>query len=247
MWSCALRLDVGSVPAQNVRMNLQLVKPMNSTARYALTLTPTRTGAVVTGAVEGNHNFIRKALGVHGDRARQRYLKERDVDCRLPFAGITHTPLRGPTMTAVTLAFSLLAFSGFGQDPTGQTTQPSAINESFEHYEAARKALSSDKLADVAPHAKQLAATVEAVGGTAATKAADALAAATTIEAAREHFGELSAILVPKFQEAQVPGATAFMCAMKKQRWMQRGNRAENPYYGKSMLTCGTPIKPQRK
>lgn len=119
-------------------------------------------------------------------------------------------------------------------------TTPAA--QAFEHYEGVRKALASDKLADAAPHAKQLIATVEPVGGAEAKKSADALAAATKIEDARKHFAALSAILVPKFQEANIPGAYAYMCSMENASWMQRGKAIENPYYGKSMLTCGTAI-----
>ena len=119
-------------------------------------------------------------------------------------------------------------------------TTPAA--QAFEHYEGVRKALASDKLADAAPHAKQLIATVEPVGGAEAKKSAEALAAATKIEDARKHFAALSAILVPKFQEANIPGAYAYMCSMENASWMQRGKAIENPYYGKSMLTCGTAI-----
>jgi hypothetical protein len=119
-------------------------------------------------------------------------------------------------------------------------TTPAA--QAFEHYEGVRKALASDKLADAAPHAKQLIATVEPVGGAEAKKSADALAAATKIEDARKHFAALSAILVPKVQEANIPGAYAYMCSMENASWMQRGKAIENPYYGKSMLTCGTAI-----
>lgn len=144
--------------------------------------------------------------------------------------------MRALTITVATFAFCVFAVSAGAQEHTGHDTR------AFEHYEAVRKALSADKLADVAPHAKQLAASVEPVGGAEAKKAADALAGATTLEDARKHFGELSTILVPKFREAEIPGATAFMCAMKKQPWMQRGDAVENPYYGKSMLTCGSPM-----
>lgn len=150
--------------------------------------------------------------------------------------------MRALTITIATFVLTLLAASAGAQEHAGHGAQATLVAQAFEHYEAVRKALSADKLADVAPHAKQLAASVEPVGGAEAKKAADALAAATTLEDARKHFGELSTILVPKFQEADIPGATAFMCAMKKQPWMQRGDAVENPYYGKSMLTCGSPM-----
>ena len=112
----------------------------------------------------------------------------------------------------------------------------------FEHYEQVRVALSADNLTDAAPHAKVLASSVEAAGGANAKRAAEQLAAAPTLDVARQHFGTLSAILVPVFQKQALQGAHAFMCPMKKQPWMQRGDKVQNPYYGKSMPTCGTPL-----
>ena len=149
--------------------------------------------------------------------------------------------------TAATLALSLLTVPAFAQEHASHKGQATPLAQVFEHYEAVRQALSADNLTDVAPHAKQLAAGVEPIGDAEAKKAAEALVAAATMEEARKQFGELSTILVPRFQEAKVPGATAFMCAMKKQPWMQRGDTAANPYYGKSMLTCGSPMKPTGK
>lgn len=137
-----------------------------------------------------------------------------------------------------TLAF-LVAGLAFCVSLAAQATPTTTA---FEHYEGVRKALASDKLADAAPHAKQLVAAVEPVGGADAKTAAGALAEAKTIEDARKHFATLSSILVPKFQEAKIPGAYAYMCSMENASWMQRGKAIENPYYGKSMLTCGSEI-----
>lgn len=117
----------------------------------------------------------------------------------------------------------------------------------FEHYEGVRAALSADKLADAGPHAKALAEQALAVAGDAAKKAADQLAAAATLEDARKHFGELSAILVPIFQAEAIPGMKAYMCPMKKQPWAQKGEQMQNPYYGKAMATCGSPLPPRGK
>jgi hypothetical protein len=130
---------------------------------------------------------------------------------------------------------------GAAQDHSAHSSPAAASSLLFEHYEGVRRALSSDKLADVAPHAKQLAASVESIGGPDAKKHADAVLAATTLDETRKHFGELSTILVPIFVSAKIQGATAFMCPMKKQPWMQKGDKMENPYYGKSMATCGSP------
>lgn len=120
-----------------------------------------------------------------------------------------------------------------------------ATMDLFEHYETVRSALSADSFPDIAKPGAALAAAVEPVGGAEAQKAATALASAQTLEAARTHFGELSAILVPIFQAAAIPGATAYVCPMKKQPWMQKGDQMRNPYYGKAMPTCGSalPVK----
>jgi hypothetical protein len=56
-----------SVPSQKVSMKLEFVKPMASTATYAITLAGTPTGSLVTWSMEGNHNFIGKAFGMFMD------------------------------------------------------------------------------------------------------------------------------------------------------------------------------------
>ena len=131
------------------------------------------------------------------------------------------------------------------QQPTATQTTPAV--QAFEHYEGVRTALSADNYAGVAAHAKLLAGQVEGLGGAEAKKAAGTLAAAKNLDEARAAFGELSTILVPVFQAAAIPGTTAYMCAMKERPWMQRGDRIENPYYGKSMLTCGSVLPAKSK
>jgi hypothetical protein len=129
----------------------------------------------------------------------------------------------------------------------GSSPQASPARQAFEHYEGVRTALSADQLDLVEPHARLLAGQVEAVGGPEAKKAAEALVAATTLEDARTAFGNLSTILVPIFQAEAIPGTTAYMCTMKDKPWVQRGDKVENPYYGKSMLTCGSVLPAKGK
>jgi hypothetical protein len=142
----------------------------------------------------------------------------------------------------VTLTLASSTTVAPAQDHAAHTTQPKSLAQAFDHYEGVRAALAADKLSDAGPHAKQLSSSLEAVGASDVRKHADLLAAATTLEDARKHFGELSVILVPRFQAEKIEGANAFMCAMKKQPWIQKGEKVENPYYGKAMLTCGSPI-----
>ena len=56
-----------SVPGQKVGVKLEFVKPMASTATCALTLAGTPTGSFVTWSMDGNHNFIGKAMGMFMD------------------------------------------------------------------------------------------------------------------------------------------------------------------------------------
>jgi len=154
--------------------------------------------------------------------------------------------MRALTMTATAIVFVTSASFAAAQDHGAHAAQTKPVVQAFEHYEGVRVALSADKLADVAPHAKQLAGIAEAAGGAEAKTHADALVAATTIEDARTHFGELSTILVPKFQAEAIPGVTAYLCSMVQKPWAQRGDKIENPYYGKSMLACGSPLPPKK-
>ena len=150
--------------------------------------------------------------------------------------------------TVVQTVAALIVLGGpapaWAQDPA---TRVKPVVQAFEHYEAVRVALSSDQLADVAPHAKQLAARAQALGGDEAKKAADQLAAAKTLEDARTHFGDLSTVLVPIFQTEAIPGVTAYMCSMKNKPWVQRGEKIQNPYYGTAMPTCGSPLRAKDK
>jgi hypothetical protein len=127
------------------------------------------------------------------------------------------------------------------------SAQDKAVLEAFDHYELVRVALSTDTLPDVAMHAKMLAPLAATVGGPGAKKSADQLVKAKTLADARRHFGDLSAVLVPKFQAEGIPGAHAYMCTMKQKPWMQRGDTIANPYFGKAMPGCGEPLAAKGK
>lgn len=56
-----------SVPGQKVGIKLEFEEPMKSTATCALTLAGTPTGSLVTWSMDGNHNFLGKAMGLFMD------------------------------------------------------------------------------------------------------------------------------------------------------------------------------------
>ena len=81
------------------------------------------------------------------------------------------------------------------------------------------------------------------LAGDAISAHTEALARSTKIEDARKHFGDLSEPLVPAFLEAKIPNAHGFMCPMLKKQWAQNGETVQNPYYGKKMASCGSPLR----
>lgn len=142
-------------------------------------------------------------------------------------------------MRPISTALLVVAlFLAFGQLVTAQTPA-----RAFEAYEAARIALSADKLDGVAESAKTLAPLAGELAGADAQQAAERLAASIDLKAARDAFGALSKLLVPKFAEAKLPGVYAFECSMVKLPWAQRGEKVQNPYMGTAMATCGIPFK----
>lgn len=141
----------------------------------------------------------------------------------------------------IALLWGTLLVAAQQPDEAGEGT-PEA--EAFEHYEQIRVVLASDQVEGIGEPAEALAPLAGRVAGNGAKAAAEQLASTKSLDDAREFFGALSASLVPKFLDAGLPGVYGFTCAMKKQPWAQRTKAVENPYFGKSMLTCGDPIEP---
>lgn len=121
--------------------------------------------------------------------------------------------------------------------------QEASVTKAFEHYEGVRVALATDDFKGVAPHAVALAPLAEETGGPAAKKALGSVRTATDIKQARDHFGALSAALIPAFEKAALPNVYFYRCSMVNQSWAQRGKPVQNPYMGKAMAACGAPLK----
>jgi len=111
-------------------------------------------------------------------------------------------------------------------------------------YLKIQTALAADSLAD----AKQAAATLQAAPLTpalaAAADPAKAIAAAADIKAARAAFGDLTDILLKVAGDGTGgAGVRVAYCPMVKKSWLQASGEIANPYYGASMLRCGTFTK----
>lgn len=67
----------------------------------------------------------------------------------------------------------------------------------------------------------------------------------TELDHARHQFFELSKPLLVYFNQSYAgkTAANRFYCSMENKAWMQTGEKAQNPYYGSSMIGCGEPVK----
>ena len=81
--------------------------------------------------------------------------------------------------------------------------------------------------------------------GKALSAAAGKAAAATTLEAARTAFGDLSTALIAYADKSKQPvaGKIVAYCPMVKKSWVQTDGTIANPYYGKAMATCGSQTR----
>lgn len=62
------------------------------------------------------------------------------------------------------------------------------------------------------------------------------------LKTARNEFGELSKRVTAWLQAAGGDRPYQFYCSMANKAWLQQDKQTRNPYYGKSMLTCGELI-----
>jgi hypothetical protein len=141
------------------------------------------------------------------------------------------------TMTMFVFALALL-----GSRPIYAADLPSAL---VDPYLQVQIALSGDKIDGLAAHAQAIDTAAAALGADGAKISANAkkLAAAKDIAAARTAFGDVSAAIVEyaeKTKSSFGAGVRAAYCPMADKPWLTKDKEIRNPYYGASMLTCGS-------
>ena len=112
-------------------------------------------------------------------------------------------------------------------------------------YLKIQAALSDDTMDGVTQHAGEVATAAAALGAPAMKidTAAVQLASAAEIEDAREKFGTLSVALDSYMTGLKLKapeGVKVAFCPMVQKPWLQTASAIDNPYYGKSMLSCGS-------
>ncbi len=71
---------------------------------------------------------------------------------------------------------------------------------------------------------------------------AQKIAEAKSIDAQRKAFYNLSDVMIGVAKESKVSGKTVFVqyCPMAKGSWLSNEKQIVNPYYGRSMIDCGS-------
>jgi Protein of unknown function (DUF3347) len=114
-------------------------------------------------------------------------------------------------------------------------------------YLAIQSALVKDELAPVTTAARSLQKSAGALGaeGKALVNAAAKTAEATSLEAARAAFGDLSTALIAYADDTKQPieGKIVAFCPMANKSWVQADGAIANPYYGKAMSNCGSSTR----
>lgn len=137
---------------------------------------------------------------------------------------------------------SLVLFAVLATTTPAAADLPAAL---VDPYLQVQTALSGDSFDGVTAHAQAMAKAAAALGpdGQALAAAATKLAAASDLKAARAAFGEVSVALVAYAEKTKSgfgEGVRQAFCPMVSQPWLTRDKTIRNPYYGASMLTCGS-------
>lgn len=139
------------------------------------------------------------------------------------------------------LALALLLTAG----PAFSAPAPTGFDAVLGHYEAVRKALLADTVTGIPGHAAEIAKLAKGAPADLApliAGAAQKLSAAKDLKTARDAFYELSKPMVRWREAAGSKENVVAYCSMSKRSWLQPKGEIGNPYYGKSMATCGEVV-----
>ena len=104
--------------------------------------------------------------------------------------------------------------------------------------------LNRDSFEGMQLNAKALAAQARKPGAATfeMSSAADAIEHARDLKAGRTAFAVLTTAMLNTMKASKQglpPGVKLAYCPMLDKYWLQRGDEIQNPYYGKTMPTCG--------
>ena len=145
-------------------------------------------------------------------------------------------------MLLITAAVSCAPAPATDKTPKAGTEMSRAVIDPYLKIQAA---LADDKMDGVKANAGDVATAATALGAPAMKidTTAVQLAAVTEIEDARDKFGALSEAIDTYMTGLKLKapeGVKVAFCPMVRKPWLQASATIDNPYYGKSMSTCGS-------
>ena len=153
-----------------------------------------------------------------------------------------HTGLRAQGLGLVLLMASACAPAPMtDKTPKAGSEMSRAVLDPYLKIQAA---LADDSMDGVTANAGNIATAAAALGAPAMKidMAAVQLSSASEIEAARDRFGALSEAIdnyMTGLHLTAPEGVKVAFCPMVHKPWLQADAAINNPYYGKSMQTCG--------
>jgi hypothetical protein len=151
----------------------------------------------------------------------------------------------------IKMAFSLLLAFGITALWAGTETN-SRTARMLEQYFVIQKELAADSIQHVPEASGKLMKLARSLAAQDAKRKTDLSAMAETaanlktadLRSARNAFGELSKPMISYVNSLSLQQRPyQFYCPMVKQSWLQPDQETRNPYYGKSMLECGTLVE----
>jgi len=127
---------------------------------------------------------------------------------------------------------------------TAATTAGANLTAIVDPYLRIQLALNADSLGDSRNDARSIAAEAGKLGagGAAIATAAGEFQKAADLKAARAAFARLGDAIMIYAQESGATigdGIKVAYCPMAQKYWLQKGEKIQNPYYGKAMSDCG--------
>ncbi len=145
-------------------------------------------------------------------------------------------------ITAIFSLFSILSISA-------QSKKDAQVSRLYQNYIAIKSALASDDAEKTSKAATEFIKTASAIDykkvseGNLNTlrKDATAISEARNISSQRETFMNLSDNMIALAKEYKLSESPVYVqyCPMADGSWLSNESKIANPYYGKSMLTCG--------
>lgn len=146
----------------------------------------------------------------------------------------------------VTFLFSLISFIS----ANAQVKSNPQLTKLYQNYISVKSALASDDIKKTSMAAGEFLKNAKTVNYkmiaekqlTSLKADATTIAQGKNIETQRKAFYKLSDVMIALAKENKLSDKTVFVqyCPMAKGSWLSNEKQIVNPYYGKSMLDCGS-------